>query len=137
MAESLRDQLSAGLLRLRTAAGLSLAQLAQHTNLSRPALNFLERGKSGGVLDTMDRYIAGCRGQVVVITATRGEDARAELAQAIAEMPLGDVITLLRLVRARPELPDMEWKLLADATELRVRALRESAPAANVVQLPR
>lgn len=134
----LREQLSAGLLHLRTSAGLSLGQLAAATGFSRPSLNALERGLSGGVLDSADRYAQGCKGRLVVVAAARGEEERADLAEALATLPLPDVRVLTRLVAARPELPDHEWALLADATELRVRAIRAAnPPAAAVVPLRR
>ena len=117
----LREQLAAGLLHLRTIAGLSLGQLALSSGFSRPSLNHLERGITGGMLDTADRYAAGCRGTLTIV----------------ATMPLEDVDVLLRLVRARPHLPDLEWRLLADATELRVRALSSAEQPAPRTLLPR
>lgn len=133
----LREQLAAGLLHLRTIAGLSRGQLALSSGFSRPSLNHLERGITGGMLDTADRYAAGCRGTLTIVASARGEEARAALAEAVATMPLEDVDVLLRLVRARPHLPDLEWRLLADATELRVRALSSAEQPAPRTLLPR
>lgn len=134
----LRHQLAQGLLHLRNMAGLSLGQLAKTTGFSRPALNHLERGLSGGVLDSADAYAAGCHGRLVVVAVPRGEEERALLAEAAAQLPLSDLRVLLRLIDARPDLPDHEWRLLADATELRVRALKAvEHEAAEVVRLRR
>ena len=126
MPPSLRAQVSAALLHLRAAAGLSLEGLRRHTNLARPALNKLERGITGDLLDTIENYAAGCGGRLVVVAAGKGEHARAELAEAVADLELGDVVTLLRLVHAREVLPASELELLADATDLRVAALKRA-----------
>lgn len=127
---SLREQLAASLLRLRGTAELSLAQLARKTGFSRPTLNQLERGMAGGILDTADRYIEGCRGEIVIVAAAQDEIQRAELAELVATMPMLDIDVLLRLARARPHLSDVEWHLLADATDLRIEAIRAAEDAA-------
>lgn len=137
---SLREQLAAGLLRLRGEAELSLAQLSKKTGFSRPTLNQLERGLIGGIFDTADRYIEGCRGQIVIVAAAQDEVQRAELAELVATMPMLDIDVLLRLARARPHLSMVEWHLLADATDLRIDAIRaadEAVDAPTVARLRR
>lgn len=62
--------IGAWLRKIRQAAGLTQAQLAQATGLAQPTISKLERGagEGGPELSTLERYVAGC-GMVLALEA--------------------------------------------------------------------